>query len=132
MGYMSAHGTAATFVEFTVSHSTVVGVEHTDTVTGANPNARLTTSTTPFTGTDNGGHLTLHFRGYGSTAVVRLGQRALAVSARATRQRDGRLYPYLGWLLERLHHALAGQHRQRQCRIRRSALGTSQRGHQQS
>jgi uncharacterized protein YoxC len=61
--YLSTGRYDASFAEFTVSGSDVVGVVYVDTVEGSNPNAYLSSQSLQFTGTDSGGNLTLFFGG---------------------------------------------------------------------
>ena len=61
--YMWVGRDEVALMEFTVSASTVVGVMYTETLEGSSPNAYLQSASLKFTGTDNGGDLTLYLGG---------------------------------------------------------------------
>lgn len=69
LGYSnsSCYGCTLNMVEFTVTNGRVVGVLYNDTVEGAPPSARLSSTDEQFTGTERAGSLTLYFGGFGAT-----------------------------------------------------------------
>ena len=61
--YLSIHSNTATFAQFTLSGSNIVGALTTTTLKDSVPNADLESITAPLTGTDDGGQLTLSVGG---------------------------------------------------------------------
>jgi hypothetical protein len=79
-GYLNISRESETFIELMVSpDGSVAGTAYTDTVVGANPNARLDSSTASVSGTDDRGDLTLYGFSFSQTTFGALSGSTLSL-----------------------------------------------------